>query len=61
MIRGNHRIKTFGRWKVTQPRSGIWIWRDPHGNHYLVDHAGTTPLGKTVTDGGSAMRPEAAG
>ena len=46
MIRGNHRIKTFGRWKVTQPRSGIWIWRDPHGNQYLVDHAGTTPLGK---------------
>jgi hypothetical protein len=44
--RRNHRVKTFGRWKVTQPRSGVWLWRTPHGRYYLVDHMGTTPLGK---------------
>ncbi|MGI8702571.1 MAG: hypothetical protein ACR2JU_15465, partial [Nocardioidaceae bacterium] len=44
--RHEHRIKTFGRWKVTQPRSGVWLWRSPHGYHFLVDSYGTTPLGK---------------
>jgi hypothetical protein len=42
----NHRWKTHGRWKVTQPRSGVWFWRSPHGYHFLVDGAGTTALGK---------------
>ena len=46
MIRFQHRIKTFGRWKVRQPFPGIFIWRDPHGRHYLVDHTGTHPLGQ---------------
>ncbi|MGI8577535.1 MAG: hypothetical protein ACR2KG_06360 [Nocardioidaceae bacterium] len=46
MGRHNHRIKTHGRWKVSQPRSGVWIWRSPHGRYFLIDHAGTTPLGK---------------
>ncbi len=41
-----HRIKTHGRWTVTQPRSGVWIWRSPHGSDYLVDTTGTTALGK---------------
>lgn len=44
--RRNHRVKTHGRWKVTQPRSGVWIWRAPHGHYFLVDQAGTTALGK---------------
>ncbi|MGI8702242.1 MAG: hypothetical protein ACR2JU_13750, partial [Nocardioidaceae bacterium] len=44
--RHEHRIKTFSRWKVTQPRSGAWLWRSPHGYHFLVDSYGTTPLGK---------------
>jgi hypothetical protein len=26
--------------------SGVWIWRSPHHRYYLVDHAGTTALGK---------------
>ena len=47
-IRRHHRLKTFGRWQVRQPFPGIWIWRSPHGRHYLVDHTGTTPLGKTT-------------
>ena len=34
----HHRIKTFGRWTVTQPFAGIYLWRDAHGALYLVDH-----------------------
>ncbi len=49
MGRHTHRIKTFSGWKVTQPRSGVWIWKAPHGHYYLVDHGGTTPLGKLWT------------
>jgi Domain of unknown function (DUF222) len=40
----HHRIKTFGRWTVKQPFPGIYVWRDPHGQHYLVDHTGTRPI-----------------
>jgi hypothetical protein len=39
--RFHHRIKTHGRWQVAQPFDGIYLWRDPHGHHYLVDHTGT--------------------
>jgi hypothetical protein len=41
MGRFSHRIKTHGRWQVRQPYDGIYLWRDPHGHHYLVDHTGT--------------------
>lgn len=41
MTTRHHRIKTHGRWQVTQPFPGIYLWRDPHGVHYLVDHTGT--------------------
>ncbi len=57
MTRRTHRIKTHSRWTVTQPRSGVWIWRTPHGHHYLVDSTGTRPqdptrhLGKGRTSG----------
>lgn len=37
----HHRIKTFGKWTVRQPFPGIFIWQDPHGAVYLVDHTGT--------------------
>ncbi len=36
-----HRIKTHGRWTVRQPFEGIFVWRDPHGQVYLVDHTGS--------------------
>ena len=39
-----HRLKTFGRWTVKQPFPGIYLWRDPYGAHYLVDHTGTRAL-----------------
>ena len=41
LTRTHHRIKTHGRWHVEQPFPGIYVWRDPHGGHYLVDHTGT--------------------
>ena len=31
-------------WALRQPFPGIWIWRDPHGQHYLVDHTGTRKI-----------------
>ncbi len=37
----HHRIKTHGGWQVRQPFPGIYLWRDPHGAAYLVDHTGT--------------------
>jgi len=40
-----HRIKTHGRWTVRQPFDGVYLWRDPHGRLYLVDHTGTHPVG----------------
>ena len=46
LSRANHRWKTHGQWHVTQPRSGSWLWRSPHHRYYLVDHNGTTALGK---------------
>ena len=50
LTRRHHRLKTHGGWQLAQPFPGIWIWRSPHGRHYLVDHTGTTPLGKTARD-----------
>jgi hypothetical protein len=44
----HHRIKTFGRWTVKQPFPGIYLWRDPHGELYLVDHTGTRRLAQAA-------------
>ena len=44
-----HRIKTHGRWTVRQPFDGIYLWRDPHGRLYLVDHTGTHPVGPVTS------------
>jgi hypothetical protein len=46
----HHRIKTHGNWQVKQPFPGIYLWRDPHGAHYLVDHTGTRQLSGTHDD-----------
>jgi len=40
----HHRLKTHGRWTVKQPFPGVYLWRDPHGAIYLVDHTGTRAL-----------------
>jgi hypothetical protein len=41
MTKFHHRVKTHGKWQVKQPFPGIYLWRDPHGAFYLVDHTGT--------------------
>lgn len=40
----HHRLKTHGGWQVQQPYPGIYVWRDPHGAFYLVDHTGARRL-----------------
>ncbi|MDH2414987.1 hypothetical protein [Nocardioides sp. CER19] len=42
----HHRLKTHAGWQVQQPFPGIFVWRDPHGQAYLVDHTGTRALRK---------------
>lgn len=37
----HHRIKTHDDWEVRQPFPGLYVWRDPHGATYVVDHSGT--------------------
>lgn len=44
MVTFHHRIKTHGGWQVQQPFPGVYVWRDPHGATYLVDHTGTRRL-----------------
>jgi hypothetical protein len=41
MTKHHHRIKTHDQWDLRQPWPGIYLWRDPYGTHYLVDHTGT--------------------
>jgi hypothetical protein len=56
MTRFHHRIKTHGGWDVTQPWPGLFLWRDPHGAFYLVDHTGT----RRVTPAPEHVRPNRA-
>lgn len=42
--RFHHRVKTHGRWQVKQPFDGIYVWRDPYGHYFLVDHTGTRKI-----------------
>ena len=44
----HHRLKTFGRWAVRQPFAGVYLWRDPYGALYLVDHTGTRAFGRAA-------------
>jgi hypothetical protein len=48
MTTPDHRLKTLGTWTVKQPFPGIYLWRDPHGALYLVDHTGTRRLPRTA-------------
>ena len=45
LSRSQHRIKTFSRWQVRQPEPDTWLWRSPHHRIYLINTAGTHPLG----------------
>ncbi len=48
LCRRHHRLKTHAparhRWRITQLDHGLWLWRSPHGEHYLRDHRGTHPV-----------------
>ncbi|NYG56070.1 HNH endonuclease signature motif containing protein [Nocardioides perillae] len=48
LCRPHHRLKTHGhaatRWTLTPAGAGAWLWKSPHGAHYLRDHTGTRPL-----------------
>ncbi|NYG53771.1 HNH endonuclease signature motif containing protein [Nocardioides perillae] len=48
LCRPHHRLKTHGhaatRWTLTPAGTGAWLWKSPHGAHYLRDHTGTRPL-----------------
>jgi hypothetical protein len=56
LSRLHHRIKTHGRWTLKQPFEGVYVWRDPHGEVYVVDHTGTRTLRAHATGavGGTA-------
>ena len=51
MVTFHHRIKTYDGWQVRQPFPGVYVWRDPHGATYVVDHRGTRRLGKVERSG----------
>lgn len=41
LCRHHHRLKTFVGWSYTPLEPGVWLWRDPHGQQFLRDRAGT--------------------
>ncbi|HLN77500.1 MAG TPA: hypothetical protein VK204_10690, partial [Nocardioidaceae bacterium] len=46
LSRHPHRVKTHGRWTLTQTGPGSYEWRTPHGYRFAVDQHGTHALGK---------------
>jgi hypothetical protein len=42
--RFSHRVKTHAGWRVRQLAEGVFLWRTPHGRHFLVDQVGTTRI-----------------
>jgi hypothetical protein len=44
MTQRHHNLKTHDGWHVEQSYPGIYLWRDPDGAFYLVDHTGTRSL-----------------
>ena len=58
MGRFHHRVKTHGGWQVRQPFDGIYVWRDPHGHFYLVDHTGTRKVTPPAHRTAKPARPQ---
>ena len=50
LARREHNSKTHGRWTVKTPHPGVYLWRSPHGYHYLVTNQGTQHLGRPPDD-----------
>lgn len=40
----HHRVKTHGRWRLTQRSNGIYLWISPTGQLYIVDNRATIRL-----------------
>ena len=45
VARGEHNSRTHGRWTVTSPHPGVYLWRSTHGFYFLVTNQGTQSLG----------------
>jgi hypothetical protein len=39
-----HRVKTHAGWTYHQPHPGVYHWTSPGGQHFQVNHLGTTPI-----------------
>jgi hypothetical protein len=50
LTRLHHRLKTHGGWRMRQLHNGCFLWQSPHGYAFLVDHTGTTQLGRLALD-----------
>jgi hypothetical protein len=48
MTRLHHRLKTFGRWQLTQLGPDSYLWRSPHDYCFLVDANGTHKVPSAV-------------
>jgi hypothetical protein len=46
LCRFHHRLKTHGRWRYRREPDGSYLWTSPHGDTWIIDHTGTTPLSK---------------
>ncbi len=44
LTRRVHRAKTAGRWRLRQPRGGVFWWKSPTGQQYRVSPDGTCDL-----------------
>lgn len=64
LARLEHRVKTFGGWRLTQPRPGRYEWTSPLGFRYVVEGGRTTrcthPDGRSVDPGRDWFAREAA-
>ncbi len=41
----HHRVKTHGRWRLSQPFNGVYVWISPTGHLYVVDDRCTLRAG----------------
>ena len=47
LCRRHHRLKTHTTWTYTVLEPGTYLWRSPHGYHYLRDNTGTQDVTRT--------------
>ncbi|MFB9313346.1 HNH endonuclease signature motif containing protein [Nocardioides plantarum] len=50
LCRHHHRLKTHTPWTYRRLDTRLFLWTDPHGIHYLRDHASTSLVDRTVED-----------